>query len=128
MGLLGNAKPVVIICTRERAVSMPFYRDILGLPLMSEDPFAAVFRLNGAIMRLSTVEGWKAHAHTVFGFAVADIAQSAADLSKKGVAIIRYPGVDQDADGIWTAPDKSARVAWFSDPDGNNLSLTGPAN
>ena len=29
-----------------------------------------------------------------------------------------------DADGIWTSPDGSAKVCWFDDPDGNNLSLT----
>jgi hypothetical protein len=29
----------------------------------------------------------------------------------------------QDELGIWSAPS-SARVAWFTDPDGNTLSLT----
>jgi predicted enzyme related to lactoylglutathione lyase len=31
--------------------------------------------------------------------------------------------MDQDADGVWTTPD-GAKVAWFTDPDGNTLSLT----
>ena len=35
----------------------------------------------------------------------------------------RYDFLDQDAPGIWTAPG-GARIAWFSDPDGNTLSLT----
>ena len=35
----------------------------------------------------------------------------------------RFPGMDQDADGIWTVPG-GARVAWFPDPDGNLLSVT----
>jgi predicted enzyme related to lactoylglutathione lyase len=39
------------------------------------------------------------------------------------VVFTRYDGMGQDALGIWTAPD-GARVAWFLDPDGNNLSLT----
>lgn len=30
---------------------------------------------------------------------------------------------EQDELGIWTAPDGSAKVAWFEDPDGNLLSL-----
>jgi hypothetical protein len=29
----------------------------------------------------------------------------------------------QDERGIWTAPS-GAKIAWFLDPDGNNLSLT----
>ena len=40
-----------------------------------------------------------------------------------GVEFIKYPGLAQDELGIWTAPGGD-RVAWFSDPDGNNLSLT----
>ena len=94
------------------------------MPLVAEDPYAAVFGLKGATLRLSTVEGWKAHEHTIFGFAVDDIGRAVADLEKKGVAFNRYPGFGQDADGIWTSPDKAVRVAWFNDPDGNNLSLT----
>jgi predicted enzyme related to lactoylglutathione lyase len=30
--------------------------------------------------------------------------------------------MEQDDHGIWTAPS-GARIAWFHDPDGNNLSL-----
>ncbi|MFI5954435.1 hypothetical protein [Cryptosporangium sp. NPDC051539] len=39
-----------------------------------------------------------------------------------GVVVTRYDGMGQDADGIWTAPG-GARIAWFPDPDGTNLSL-----
>ena len=31
--------------------------------------------------------------------------------------------MEQDAHGVWTTPGGD-RVAWFSDPDGNVLSLT----
>ena len=124
MGLLSKAKPVVIICTRDRAMALPFYRDVLGLPLLSEDPFAAVFGIAGAIMRLSDVADWKPHAHTIFGFGVGDIQSAVKALAGKGVAFIRYPGFSQDENGVWTSPDGAAKVAWFKDPDGNNLSLT----
>jgi len=124
MGALSKAKPVIIICTRDRAKSEPFYRETLGLRQTSADDFAAVFDVAGAPLRLSTVEGWKPHEHTIFGFAVDDIKAAVANLTKKGVKFITYPGFGQDADGIWTTPDGAVRVAWFSDPDGNNLSLT----
>ncbi len=52
-----------------------------------------------------------------------DIAATVAALTAKGVRFNRYPGMDQDAGGIWTAPSGD-RVAWFTDPDGNTLSLT----
>ena len=44
-------------------------------------------------------------------------------LAKRGIAFERYESLEQDENGIWTAPD-GARVAWFKDPDGNLLSLT----
>lgn len=124
MGALSNARPVVIICTRDRAASEPFYRDVLGLTMTGSDDFAAVFDIGGAPLRLSTVGDWKAHEHTVFGFAVDDIRKTVAALVKKGVSFTIYPGFGQDENGIWTTPDGSVKVAWFSDPDGNNLSLT----
>jgi hypothetical protein len=31
--------------------------------------------------------------------------------------------MSQDELGVWTSPD-GHKVAWFRDPDGNNLSLT----
>jgi len=40
------------------------------------------------------------------------------------VVFTRYDGMDQDDRGIWTSPG-GARIAWFHDPDGNNLSLQG---
>jgi hypothetical protein len=39
------------------------------------------------------------------------------------VELVRYPALQQDALGIWSAPS-GARVAWFQDPDCNTLSLT----
>jgi hypothetical protein len=44
------------------------------------------------------------------------------ELATRGVHFTRYEGVDQDDRGIWTAPG-GARIAWFLDPDYNNLSL-----
>lgn len=122
-GVLENASPVVIICTRDRAKAVPFYRDDLGLKLVAEDQFAVVFALPGAVIRLSDVANWTPHEHTIFGFNVPNIKVSVKALAANGVEFIRYPGFSQDADGIWEAPDSSAKVAWFKDPDGNNLSI-----
>ncbi len=60
---------------------------------------------------------------TVFGWEVATIHETIADLAGRGVELVRYEGMDQDAAGVWTAPG-GAQVAWFRDPDGNVLSLT----
>ncbi len=122
--MLATAQAVMMVPTRNRAAALPFYRDTLGLRLIGEDGFAAVFDLNGALLRLSDVAGWVPHPHTVLGFNVPDIAVAVRALAGRGVAFLVYEGFGQDAQGIWTAPDGSARVAWFTDPDGNNLSLS----
>jgi len=57
-GILGSARPVGIICTRDRERAKPFYRDTLGLDLAKEDHFAAVFEAGGISIRLSTVPDW----------------------------------------------------------------------
>jgi catechol 2,3-dioxygenase-like lactoylglutathione lyase family enzyme len=121
---LARATPLVVICTRDREAATSFYRDSLGLTLLSEDAFAAVFALNGATLRVSTVADWIAHEHTIFGFGVDDVAALVTELAARGVAFIRFPGFNHDASGVWTTPDQSVRVAWFKDPDGNLLSLT----
>jgi catechol 2,3-dioxygenase-like lactoylglutathione lyase family enzyme len=106
----------------ERAKS--FYRDTLGLRLVSEDlPFALVFDANGIMLRLSIVKSHSPSPGTVLGWQVADITSAVRDLARAGVQFERYDFLQQDEFGIWTSPT-AARVAWFKDPDGNVLSLS----
>jgi catechol 2,3-dioxygenase-like lactoylglutathione lyase family enzyme len=58
------------------------------------------------------------------GWKVDDIEAEVRALTDRGIVFTIYEGLGQDASGIWTAPDGSAKVAFFSDPDGNGLSLT----
>lgn len=60
----------------------------------------------------------------MFGWNVSDIVAAAKDLRARGVAFTIYDGMGQDELGVWTSPDGKAKVAWFSDPDGNVLSLS----
>lgn len=124
MGILENAKPVVIICTRDRERAVGFYRETLGLTLAYEDNFAAVFDMAGIALRLSTVADFTPHEHTILGFNVPDVDAAVVALRKSGVAFNIYTGFGQDELGIWNAPGGAVRVAWFKDPDGNVLSVT----
>ena len=124
MGILESAKLAIVICTRDRACATAFYRDTLGLPLAYEDNFAAVFHAGGVTLRVSMVPGFTPHEHTILGFHVPDVHLTVKALHEKGLTFDRYPRLIQDELGIWTAPGKSVRVAWFKDPDGNVLSVT----
>lgn len=115
---------MAFIVTRDRERAKAFYRDVLGFQFVSDDPFAAVFDLNGTMLRISTVEGFEAQPHTVLGWEVPDIEASVRALRQRGIQFTIYPGFGQDELGIWTSPEGGARVAWFLDTDGNNLSLT----
>ena len=121
---LGTATPVTFILTADREKAEPFYRDVLGLTLVARDDYATTFDLNGTPLRLTTVEGHKPGPHTVLGWNVPDIAATAQALKARGVSFEIYEGFGQDADGIWHAPDRDVKIAWFLDPEGNNLSIT----
>ena len=82
-----------------------------------------MFDANGTMLRVAAVAEVSRPGYTVLGWRVADITAAARDLATRGVAFIRYDGMDQDGDGVWTTPGGD-KVAWFADPDGNILSLT----
>ena len=112
----------VTIVDVERAKA--FYRDTLGLRLVSEEPpFALVFEANGIMLRLGMGKELPPAHGTVLGWQVPDIGTAVRDLEQAGVQFERFGSLKQDAQGIWTAPS-GARVAWFRDPDGNILSLS----
>ena len=100
-----------------------FYRDILGLKLLSEDEYALEFDANGISLRVTIVHELKPQGFTVLGWNVPDIAAMIKLLNKQGVFCEIYPFLAQDKLGIWKSPSGSM-VAWFKDPDGNILSLT----
>lgn len=124
MEILGAAKPVAIICTRDRARAAVFYRDTLGLKLKSEDDYAVVFDVDGIDLRVSAVPDFTPHEHTVLGFRVPDVSTVVKALREQGVTFNTYKGFNQDDLGIWSLPNSALRVAWFNDPDGNVLSVT----
>jgi predicted enzyme related to lactoylglutathione lyase len=75
------------------------------------------------MLRVTAVPKVAQPGYTVLGWRVGDIAASVRELTARGISVLRFDGMNQDEDGIWTTPS-GARVAWFADPDGNTLSLT----
>jgi catechol 2,3-dioxygenase-like lactoylglutathione lyase family enzyme len=124
MGILTAAKPAIVICTRDRAQATEFYRDALGLELAYEDNLTSVFNIGGVTLRVSLVEDFTPHGHTILGFSVPNVVAAVRALREKGVAFNIYPAFKQDELGILTVPSRSVRVAWMKDPDGNVLSAT----
>lgn len=121
---LANAPPVIFLFTRDRTRAKAFYADVLGLAHIASDDHAESFDLAGTALRIVPIADHVPSPHTVLGWEVTDIAGTAATLAERGVRFEMYEGFGQDAGGIWTSPDGGTRLAWFLDPDGNNLSIS----
>jgi predicted enzyme related to lactoylglutathione lyase len=100
-----------------------FYGNVLGLTLADERPYALVLDQAGAMLRITEVATVSPATYTVVGLGVDDIDAEVTALAQRGVAFTRYDGMGQDEHGIWTSPG-GGRIAWFTDPDGNTVSLT----
>jgi len=121
--MLADKKIKAFVPTLQPAKAKLFYRDILGLELLSEDRFALEFNVNGTLLRVITVQELTPHPFTALGWNVDDIVATIKELNKKNVFCEKYGFFEQDDLGIWISPNGS-KVAWFKDPDGNTLSLT----
>jgi catechol 2,3-dioxygenase-like lactoylglutathione lyase family enzyme len=121
--VLREATPVAFVATTDPERALAFYRGVLGLDLVADEPFALVFDLAGTPLRIAKVEHLVPQPHTVLGWLVDDVAAAVADLRARGVEMTRYAGMEQDGAGTWRSPG-GALLAWFADPDGNTLSLT----
>src|SRR5450830_120319 len=119
----GSYKIMAFVATAKPAKARSFFRDTLGLRLVSEDQFALVFDAHGTMLRVTIVKEVRAAEYTVLGWQVPDTVAAATRLQEASVGLQRYPGMGQDEQGIWTSPS-GARIAWFKDPDGNTLSVT----
>jgi len=121
---LGKYNVVAFVTIVNVARAKEFYRDTLGLRLISEEPpYALVFDANGVMLRLTMAQKLPPFPGTVLGWQVPDESVAAAELEQAGVHFERYEYLEQDAQGIWTTPT-GAKVAWFKDPDGNVLSIS----
>jgi catechol 2,3-dioxygenase-like lactoylglutathione lyase family enzyme len=120
--MLNNEKIMAFVGVGDADKARTFYRDTLGLTLVSEDGFALAFEVGGILLRVTLVNEVRPQPYTVLGWQVKDATVTARALAKAGVQFERYHHVPQDDDGIWTAPG-GAKIAWFRDPDGNILSI-----
>ena len=121
--MLGEHKLMAFVATRDGARAREFYETTLGLRVIFDDDYALAVDANGTMLRIQKVGAYTPHPFTALGWQVAEIALTVDALGERGVQFERFPGMRQDARGIWHSPS-GARVAWFKDPDGNTLSLT----
>ena len=121
--MLDSQPLIAFSATRDGDRARSFYEGVLGLRLVSDDPFALVFDARGTMLRIQKVDDPRPHPFTSLGWQVDELEALMSALAVRGVTFERYPGLGQDEHGVWTAPG-GAKIAWFKDPDGNTLSLS----
>jgi catechol 2,3-dioxygenase-like lactoylglutathione lyase family enzyme len=120
--MLASSRLQTIVWTSRISEAEKFYGGALGLPLRGRSHGALIYDVGGSDLRVSPVPATQPSAHTVLGFAVADLSAAVQSLTERGVAFERFDGFAHDAAGVLTTPD-GAQVIWFRDPDGNLLSV-----
>jgi len=117
--------PIAFIPTKNAEAARTFYETTLGLTFVSDDNFALVFRVGPTqtMLRVVRTGAFTPAQFTIFGWETPDIEADVEALTAKGIEFLRFAYFEQDALGIWTAPNGN-KVAWFKDPDGNTLSLS----
>lgn len=121
--MLASGKMIGFIPTKDYEKARAFYEGKLGFEFVSLDQFALVLSVGGHKIRISKIPNFTPLQGTILGWEVQDIEAVARWLRDKGVAPEKFPFVQDQGLGIWTAPTGD-KVAWFKDPDGNILSVS----
>jgi len=121
--MLTANKVIGFVPTQDSAKAREFYEGKLGFQFVSDDPFALVMRSGETMIRVSKAKDFTPAPYTILGWEVKDIEAVVRWLTSRGVVFEKYPFVQDQDLGIWTAPSGD-RVAWFKDPDGNVLSVS----
>ena len=123
--MLASGKLAGFLATTDYDKAREFYEGKLGFEFVRLDQYALVMRVGGHNIRISKIPNFTPRQGTVLGWEVTDIVAVASWLRDRGVELEKYPFVQDQELGIWTAPG-GAKVAWFQDPDGNILSVGQP--
>jgi hypothetical protein len=121
--MLGAAKMMGFVLTKDHGVAREFYEGKLEFAFVSQDQFALVVQAGEHKIRIVKMPSFTALPSTILGWQVQRIEDVARWLRERGVTLEKYPFVQDQELGIWTAPGGD-RVAWFKDPDGNVLSIS----
>jgi catechol 2,3-dioxygenase-like lactoylglutathione lyase family enzyme len=121
--MLASSKLVGFVPTNDYDQARAFYVDKLGFEFVSLDQFALVVRAGEHKIRITNLLNFTPLQATILGWEVENIEAVATWLRDRGVATERFPFVQDQQLGIWTAPGGD-KIAWFKDLDGNILSIS----
>ncbi len=113
------------LTTADLEHSTRFYRDILGLPLITsfDPPGLAFFQVGNIRLSIQTVDKVEA-ASSVLYFRVQDIGAATQSLKDNAIELERKPElIFRDDQGQFGEAGEEEWMAFFRDPDGHLLAL-----
>ena len=124
---LSQETMVSFITTANADTARSFYEGVLGLTFVLDSEHVMLFQSGASRLILQKGVGAQTRPGTVLGWDVKDLRSTVRALIGRGVAFEQYgvKHLPQDELGIWS-PEPGHGVAWFRDPDGNTLSVSGP--
>jgi catechol 2,3-dioxygenase-like lactoylglutathione lyase family enzyme len=99
-----------------------FYEGTLGLRVSEEHDLLTLHLAGGRDTLVYPKPDFVPATYTILNFPVDDVDATVDALRDQGVQFERYEGVEQDERGISLDPN-GPRIAWFTDPAGNILSV-----
>jgi catechol 2,3-dioxygenase-like lactoylglutathione lyase family enzyme len=124
MTMLGNSTAAATIAVRNAEAARAFYGDTLGLKISQDlGPDSFLCEAGDSMILIYQRPNHEPSAATIVSFQVGDLGKEVAELQSKGVNFEDYdmPGLKTE-NGIATMPS-GVKAAWFTDPDGNIISL-----
>jgi catechol 2,3-dioxygenase-like lactoylglutathione lyase family enzyme len=123
--MLASETLVAFLGTAKPEAARAFYEGVLGLTFSVEDEFIMAFEAGSARINFQKSQTPVVPPHgTAIGWNVAALRDTIRALAARGVVFERFDGMTQDELGVWS-PHPGTGVAWFKDPDGNLLSVSG---
>lgn len=111
----------IFMPVEDLARAIEFYRDVLGMAFLFEVPRMAFFELDGVRLMLGEREGEgevaEKHPGSIIYYKVTDLENAHDELTKRGVPF------DMEPTMIAEMEDHDLWMAFFSDPEGNQLAL-----
>lgn len=121
--MFGDTKAFSGFAVDDLAKARAFYEGTLGVRVTEQGGLLTLHLAGGDRPTLVYPKGDHAPAtYTILNFPVEDVDAAVDALVERGVEMERYPGTDQDERGISRDPN-GPRIAWFTDPAGNILSV-----
>lgn len=120
--MLGDRDVAATVAVQDAGAARAFYEGVLGLTVLEFDAGTGVgsYRSGAGVLVVYQAETAGRSPATSATWGVGeDFEAVIAALLARGVRMERYPGLEQDGDGVARFGD--FRAAWFKDPDGNTL-------